>query len=288
MRLGVVDDFFPGNFSAIDDSVASMITDMGFTGIGAHFNADPRTDESLATVERVRNTLDKHNLEIVQFWGHYPSLLTSDDSVRQEAISIGHGVIKLAAHIGAHMACFRPTSMNPRGQWWAHPNNFTDETRQRLTESLAEIATACETYKVPMAMESHVTSTLDTPENIRTIFENTGSSWLKISIDPVNFAADIPTTYNTTAMINELFDVLGPYILAAHLKDVDVADGHVVHINEVIPGQGKFDFDTFFHRFQELLPDGYGLIEHRKNVDEVRQANTFIRQKIDELGIPLH
>ena len=288
MRLGVVDDFFPGNFRAIDDAMAANIAGMGFTGIGAHYNADPRTPEALDEALRIRDTLAAHGVEVVQFWGAYPSLLTDDESVCGEAISIGHGVIKLAAAIGAHMACFRPTSMNPRGQWWAHRDNFKPEIRARLTESLREIAAVCEDYGVPMALESHVTTTLDTPENIRTIIDNTGSQWIKISIDPVNFARDIPTTYNTTAMIHELFDILGPYIVAAHVKDVDVADGHVVHINEVLPGTGQFDFDTFFRRFEALLPNSYAFIEHRKNEDEVRQANAFVRAKIQELGITIH
>lgn len=287
MRLGVVDDWIPGNFNAIDDTYAGKIAEMGFTGIGAHFAGDPWLDESLDLSRQISSVLAAHGIEIVQFWGAYPSLIAPDAEVRARAIHIGKGVVKLAAELGAHMACFRPTSMHPRNQWWAHPDNFTPATRQHLTDSLREIATACAEYQIPMALECHVTTTLNSPENIRDIIQATGSPWIKVNMDAVNFVKDIPTAYDTTSMINHLFDVLEPYVVTAHIKDVDVLDGHVVHIGEKIPGEGVFDFDTLFRRFEALLPDGYGFIEHLKSEEQVRQANAFVRGKIADMGITI-
>ncbi len=287
MRLGVVDDWIPGNFNAIDEVYAQKIADMGFTGIGAHFAGDPRLDESLELCQQISSVLAAHGIEIVQFWGSYPSLISPDDEVRERSVEIGKGIVKLAAQLGAQMASIRPTSMHPNSPWWAHPDNFTPATRQRLTDSLREIATACDEYSIPMALECHVTTTLDSPENIRDIIQATGSPWIKVNMDAVNFVKDIPTAYDTGIMINHLFDVLAPYVVTAHIKDVDVLDGHVVHIGEKIPGEGVFDFDTLFRRFEALVPDGYGFIEHLKSEEQVRQANTFVRGKITEMGITI-
>ena len=105
-------------------------------------------------------------------------------------------------------------------------------------------------------------------------------------MDPFNFVADFQTAYNTTALVNHLFDVLSPYIAAAHVKDVYVEDRHVVHISETIPGDGIFDLDTFFRRFEALLPDGFALIEHLAEA-QIPQAMAFVTQKLKALNIPI-
>jgi sugar phosphate isomerase/epimerase len=131
-----------------------------------------------------------------------------------------------------------------------------------------------------------VISPLDSPERIERVFERTESPWVKLSLDPVNFVADFRTLYNTKQLINHLFNVVGPYTIAAHVKDVYAEDRLVVHISETVPGDGMFDFDTFFPRFEALLPDGYALIEHLP-ASLVPQAVAFVKDKLAELGIPI-
>lgn len=285
MRLGVVDDWFPGSFNVIDEAIISKISAMGFTGIGAHFTGDPDEADSQALAQRISDSLAAHNIEVVQFWGNYPSLISPDEATRREAVRICRGVVRLGKQIGAHMACVRPTSMNPRGQWWAHPDNYAPATRERLIRSLSEIGEACAEYQLPVALECHITTTLDTPENVRDIIRATGSDWIRVNMDVVNYISSIHEAYNSTPVINRAFDVLGEYTLTAHIKDVDVLDGHVVHIGEKIPGEGVLDFDTLFRRFEEILPDGYAFIEHLKSEEQVQQANVFVRGKLAEMGI---
>jgi sugar phosphate isomerase/epimerase len=105
-------------------------------------------------------------------------------------------------------------------------------------------------------------------------------------MDPINFIRDLETAYDTTALIHELFDGLGPYIAAAHIKDVYVENRHVIHISETIPGDGIFDFDTFFRRFEALLPEGYGFIEHLPE-SQIPQAQAFVLRKLEQLHIPI-
>jgi sugar phosphate isomerase/epimerase len=287
MRLGVVDDWIPGGFNAIDEAYARKIAEMGFTGIGAHFAGDPDTDEAKRECMRIRDLLAAHGVELVQLWGQYPCLIGPDEAQRREAVRICRGIVRLGAALGAHMACARPTSLNPRGQWWAHRDNYAPQTRARLVRGLSEIGEACEQHGIALALECHVTTTLDTPENVRAIIEETGSPWIRVTMDIVNFVSSIHDAYNTTPLINRSFDVLGPYMLAAHVKDVDVLDGHVVHIGEKLPGEGVFDFDTFFRRFEALLPDGYAFIEHLRDEAMVRQASTFVRGRLADLGIEI-
>ncbi len=63
-------------------------------------------------------------------------------------------------------------------------------------------------------------------------------------------------------------------------------DRLVVHIGETVPGDGVFDFDTFFRRFEDLLPGGYGLVEHLPE-SLMPQALAFCKQKLLDLGLPV-
>ena len=72
------------------------------------------------------------------------------------------------------MIGIRPTSLNPKGDWWPHPENFAQATEDRLVQSLQEISAACEIHGIPIALECHVTTTLDSPKSVKRIIERHG------------------------------------------------------------------------------------------------------------------
>jgi sugar phosphate isomerase/epimerase len=285
MHLGVT-GMIPGDFNLIDERLVRKIAELGFTGVGAHLGGDPQA-MSPALCQRIRSIFEQQGIRLVQFWGQrYPSIISPDETVRQAGVHMVQDLIRLGADLDAQMLGVRPTSLNPRGDWWPDPANYEATTEDRLVRSLREISSACEAHGLPIALECHVTTTLDSPESIRRIIERTESSWIKVTMDPFNFVADLRTAYNTTALVNHLFDILSPYIAAAHVKDVYVEDRHVVHISETIPGDGIFDLDTFFRRFEALLPDGFALIEHLPEA-QIPQAMAFVTQKLKALNIPI-
>ncbi len=284
MHLGVT-GMIPGDFNLIDDQLGRKIAELGFSGVGAHLAGDPKSVSS-ALCQRVRHILDQHGIGLIQFWGWYPSIISADDSIRREGVGAVQDLIQVGANLGARMVGVRPTSLNPRGPWWPHPGNEEPATEDRLVRSLREIASACEIHGIPIFLECHVTTTLNSAESVRRIVERTESKWIKVNMDPINFIGDLRTAYHTTELVNRLFDTLGPYIAAAHVKDVYVEDRHVVHISETIPGDGIFDFDTFFRRFEALLPDGYAFIEHLPE-SQIPQAAAFVTQKLQALNIPI-
>jgi sugar phosphate isomerase/epimerase len=285
MRLGGVDEWF-GGWNNITEAVAEKIVALGFTGMGLHYNGDP-LEQSLDEALRIKAILDAQHIDIVQFWGSYPCIVCDDEEARREGVRIGRNIVQRAAELGAITASIRPTSLHPTSQWGPHPLNYAPQTEDRLVRSLSEIAEACEVYQVPVTLEVHVTTTLRDAETIRRLIERTGSSWIKVNADLVNFVSDFKAAFDTTTLINHVYDVLGPYILTAHLKDVKVDAPLVVHISEAMPGTGLLDWDTLFRRFEALLPDGYALIEHLSDYNDVIQARDFVVGKLNALNIPI-
>jgi sugar phosphate isomerase/epimerase len=282
MRLGIV-GLIPSDFHTVDDTLARYIRSLGFSGVGAHIAGDPLA-ASPAALQHLRAVLDANGLRLVQFWGWYPSIVTDDESLRRTGVRAAQEIVKLGASVGAQMIGIRPTSMSPNGPWSPHPLNYAPATEERLVKSLREIAAACADYQLAIALECHVTTTLHSPEASRRIIERVGSDWIKVNLDPVNFVRDHLTAYDMTGLLNDLFDTLGSYALAAHIKDVRVDDDHVVHISETPPGTGLMDFETLFRRFEALLPDGFALIEHLPP-EQVPDAAAFVQQKLRDLNI---
>src|SRR5262245_36041341 len=161
MRLGVT-DMIPGDFSLISRSLGRKTKEVWFSGVGVRLQGDPQS-VSEATCRHVRSLLAEQDIALVQFWGAYPSIISPEESTRQTGVSTAQEIIRLAAQLGAQMVGIRPTSLNPRGEWWPHPENFAPATEDRLVQSLREIATACESHGVPISLECHIVSTLSSP-----------------------------------------------------------------------------------------------------------------------------
>lgn len=285
MRLGMVDSPVLRDLALVDDRRVAALAELGIAGVGTHFQGDPAT-LSPDVLRRARDTFAAHGLAIVQSWGWQQPLVSPDEETRRAAVrTLGHAV-RVAADLGAQSVLSGPGSRNPRGAWWPHPDNHSPAAEDALVRSLRESVGACEAYGVPIALECHVTSTLDSAARVRRVLDRVGSPWIKVSLDPVNFIRDLPALWDTTTLIDELFDTLGPAVAAAHIKDAYVEDRHVVHISETVPGDGCFDFATFFRRFEALLPGGYGLVEHLPE-SLVPQALAFCKEQLRELGLPV-
>ena len=285
MRLGVAGAIIPRRTSEVTEHVAARLAELGFTGVGCHFMGDPETMPA-TELARVRDLLPAYGIRIAQSWGWQQPLVHADPGVRAQGVARLRHALRVAADLGAAMVMSGPGSRNPAGPWSPHPDNHLPETEDAIVASLREVAPTCEAYRIPIALECHVVSILDSPERVQRVLERVDSPWIGVSLDPINFIPDLPTLYNSTGLVDELFDRLGPSILGAHVKDAYVEDRLVIHISETIPGQGLFDLDTFFQRFEAVCPDGYALVEHLPD-HLVPQAAAHIRGRLRELGIPL-
>jgi sugar phosphate isomerase/epimerase len=259
--------------------------ELGFHGVGAHLTVPPSTitDELAA---HVKSVYDDQKMPLLQLWGPYPCIVSPDENIRKSGVEGARDLVKLAARMGVPESGVRPTSLNPRGDCWPHPDNYKPETEDRLVKSLVEILQTAEDLNIDVVLETHVTTTLNTAETIKRVIERTGSKRLKINLDPCNFVGDLQIACNPTPMINHIFDVLEGYIATVHVKDYYTEDRFTVHIAETVIGTGMMDFETILQRLQKVKPDGYAVIEHLP-INLIALAKTNLTAKIKALGIPL-
>lgn len=283
MRLGVSGGPVTRDTGEVNEQLAARIAGMGFTGVVTHFLGDAATFPA-AELHRVADVLADQGIRVVQSWGWQQPLVAPDETVRRGAAEVLRHAVRVAADLRAGMVLTGAGSLNPRGSYWPHPGNHIAETEDRLVRTLQETVPACETYGVPICLECHVTTILDSPARVQRILERVGSPWVKVNFDAVNFIPDIQTAFHNRRLLDDLFAQLGPHFASAHLKDVYIEDRHIVHISETVPGDGILDWERTLTGFEALLPDGFAIVEHLPE-DLVPRAAAFVRAKLAELGI---
>jgi sugar phosphate isomerase/epimerase len=272
MRLGIV-GMLPGDFRTFQRAQMQAIRELGFTGFGFHLNGEDVFAITAAECAAGRRFFADEGLDLAQFAITYNECLFHPDRTVRE--------------LGAQAFLLRPGSLNPDGPWTPHRDNHRPECAELLVETLRPLAAKAEAEGVVLAMETHALSILDLPPKCRGIVEAVGSPNLRLILDAVNHFQSMHQVYNSSEWVNHIFDELGALAPLAHIKDLKVSNGLVLHIDQTVPGEGELDSALVLQRFDARYPDGYGLIEHLP-LEKIPQAVANVRRIAAEAGISIH
>lgn len=286
MRLGVVG--LCGDFRRLTEAEITEIKGLGFTGLSFHFPSAEIPSVPPAARSRCVQMLEAAALDLVQFGITYEEcLFHPETAVRNAAIASVQSGMETASELNAHHYLFRPGSLNPAGAWTSHRDNHRPDSMERLIETLKPIAAHAERYELTLVMETHAISIMDSPETCLEVVERVGSERLRIVMDFVNHFQTLRQVYDSEARINHIFDVMGPVAPMAHIKDIRVQNGLVLHLDEEVPGEGELDLGVALKRFEALYPEGYGLIEHLP-ASKIPLANENVRRIAAENGVSIY
>ena len=286
MRLGVVG--LCGDFRTLTSDEIANIKALEFTGLSFHFRSAEIPSVPPDACSRCVQMLADANLDLVQFGITYEECLFHPDAaVREAAIASVQRGMATAASLNAHHYLFRPGSLNPDGAWTSHRDNHLPESMERLIDTLKPIAEHAEQHELTLVMETHAVSIMGSPEICREVVERVGSDRLRIVMDFVNHFQTLLQVYNSEERLNHIFDVMGPVAPMAHIKDISVQNGLVLHLNEEVPGEGELELGVALQRFDERYPNGYGLIEHLP-AEKIPTANANVRRIAAENGVRIH
>ncbi len=285
MRLGVVG--ICGDFRTVTSEELQKIKALEFTGISFHFRSEDIPSVSPDVCIRTAELLNSEHLELVQFGITYQEcLFDARADVREAAIANVTRGMSTAVSLGAQHYLFRAGSLNPDGAWTSHRDNHLPISMNRLIESLKPIAEQAERQELTLVMETHAVSIMDSPETCRDVVEKVGFDSLRIVMDFVNHFQTLRQVYDSERRLNHIFDVMGPVAPMAHIKDIRVQNGLVLHLDEEVPGEGELNLGVALKRFDDAYPEGYGLIEHLP-VDKIPLAAANVRRIAAENGIQI-
>jgi sugar phosphate isomerase/epimerase len=287
MRLGIV-GMLPGDFCTFQPEQMDAIRDLGFTGFGFHLDGGQVFDITAQECAAYRRFMAGQGLDLAQFAITYDECLFHPDQAQRERVSgkIRRGA-EIAAQLEAQAFLLRPGSLNPDGPWTPHRDNHRPEHVETLVDTLRPLAAKAEQEGVLLAMETHAVSIMDPPEKCRAIVEAVGSEHLRLIMDAVNHFQCLQQVYHSSDWVNHIYDEMGPISPLAHIKDLKVSNGLVLHIDQEVPGEGELDLALVLKRFDALFPDGYGLIEHLRR-DQIPRAAANVRRIAAEAGVEIH
>jgi sugar phosphate isomerase/epimerase len=286
MRFGVSGDLIPRDMDEITPALTERVRALGFSGIFSRFGAnDPHTTTE-AQCHRVRAILDEAGLVMYQCTGYWQCLIHPDEAQRREAVRTLQAALRVAGWLGARGIDTGPGSMNPRGPWFPHPDNWTPWAHENLVKSLKECAPVAEECGVLLSLEGHQLVTLDTAETMRAVLDEVTSPMVKCDFDPVNWIT-LQTVFATGPAIAAMVATLGPQIVSAHAKDVAVRDHLVVRIDNIAAGTGILDYPTFLRLIEDLDPS-YPVIVEAAAIDELPAVSEFLHRTAQECGITVY
>lgn len=282
MRFGMSGAFLPSSMDDFTPEMAVRIRDLGYSGCFTRFTDDPFTTAP-ARANRVRDLLADHGLRMYQAIGYRPPLIHPDETVRAQASRTLAAAVRLTKELGCRGTHTGPGSLNPRGAWFPHPYNWTQQARDQLVKSLREVAPVAEECETFIGMEGHLLVTLDSAETMAEVLRAVDSPFVRCDLDPVNWMTR-ETVYNSGPAIEHMADVLAEFIIGGHAKDVQIEDRLVLHLSECAAGTGLLDWDAFLPRIEALDPEAPLVVEHC-TTEELGPISEFLHAKAAELGI---
>ncbi len=239
-------------------------------------------------VEETRRFLDEHGIRSGEFSGFYKGVTRGgglgayDKEDHRGAIAHYARQMRHAKILGSHCVGFSTYVGRGSEQMWSA------ETWARTVGAIEELAKAAEKAGVVVAGHPHVMSPLNSVERYRELLDAVDSPNLKILMDPVNLTWP-QLVYETTDLVNKIFDELGDSIVALHAKDV-ILTGRgkdIAHVDEAVPGTGAMDYATILRRLDALDRDVTLHVEHFPFPETV-QGQQYIRHLARESGISLN
>lgn len=281
MLIGVA-GALPDRPADISPADVRHLAELGFQGTNVKLGGPGEASD--ADLRHARRVIADAGLVIAQSNGAYGSLVGHRDADRR------HGIDGLIAHmratraLGAHTCYVRPGGLNPNGPWFGHSDHHLEATFDRAIDSLRLATRAAEDLGVVLAFEGHVLSTIDRPERVAAILDAIDSPALSFNLDPVNFIGSIWDAWRPDAVFDRLVDGARGRIMTAHWKDFTVREELVLHVDEVVPGQGIVDHARWLQRLNDAQPDAWVLLEHL-TLDQLAPAKQAVDAAMSRAGL---
>ena len=261
------------------DTWAAAVRRLGYSAAFCPIEPDV-TDDVIAAYRDAADTADIVIAEV----GAWSNPISPDDDVRRAAIEKCEERLALADRIGAK-CCVNVAGS--RGEQWAGPDaaDLTDETFDLIVESVRAIIDAVKPVRTFYTLETMPWLYPDSVDSYVRLFDAIDRPQFAVHFDPVNLVNSVRRYFNNAALIREAFDKLGPHIKSCHAKDTLLRGGLSVHLDEVRPGMGALDYETFLTELNKLDPDTPLLIEHLASPVEYVLAAAHIRGVAKRAGI---
>jgi sugar phosphate isomerase/epimerase len=239
--------------------------------------ADDATVEGYAEAARVAGI-------VIAEVGAWSNPLSDDAETRRAALARCREQLALADRIGARCCV---NIAGSRGERWdgPHPQNLSEETFERIVESVRAIIDAVRPTRSCYTLETMPWIFPDSPDSYLRLIRAIDRPSFGVHLDPVNLICSPQRYYASGALLRDCFAMLGPYIRSCHAKDIALSPRFMVHLDETRPGLGGLDYAVFLRELNRLDADTPLMLEHLDTEEEYALAAQHIRSVAQQEGI---
>jgi sugar phosphate isomerase/epimerase len=237
--------------------------------------------------ERIRDieaAFAKHDVMIAEV-GRWVNLLDADPVKRAANLKLVTEGLALAEAIGARCCVDIAGSYNRKVWYGPHPENYSTKFFDEVVENARKIIDAVKPARAKFCYEMMGWAIPDSPDSYLKLIKAVDRPAFGVHLDPCNLINCPERFYNTTALLNECFDKLGPWIVSCHVKDLAWDTEMSIHFREVTVGAGTIDFATYLKRAAALPADVPLMIEHMASPEEYDKARRHVLDLGKKIGV---
>jgi sugar phosphate isomerase/epimerase len=232
-----------------------------------------------ARIRALAEAFAKHDVVIAEV-GRWCNLLDPDPEKRRKNLATVTEGLALAEAIGARCCVDIAGSFSSTSWFGPHPDNLSPKHFDAIVENARKIIDAVKPARARFCYEMMGWSLPDSPDSCVRLVKAVERPAFAVHLDPCNLVNSPERFYHNTALLNECFDKLGPWIVSCHAKDLTWDVEMNVHFREVAPGKGSLDYVTYLKRLAELPHNPPLMLEHLSTAEEYAGA----REHLFEVG----
>ncbi|MGQ9503652.1 MAG: sugar phosphate isomerase/epimerase family protein [Thermogutta sp.] len=227
----------------------------------------------------------KQNDVVIAEVGVWCNLLDPRSDVSSQNMQRMIDGLAIAEEVDARCCVNIAGSFNPDVWFGPHPKNLSEEFFEAAVENARKIIDAVKPKKAKLAYEMMGWSLPDSADSYLRMIKAVDREAFAVHLDPCNLINCPERFYNNTALLNECFDKLGPWIVSCHAKDLKWEVEMNIHFVEVPLGQGSLDYRTYLMRLATLPADVPLMMEHMKSAEEYQASQEYLKKVGLEIGV---
>jgi len=219
--------------------------------------------------------------------GVWNNLMDPDDGKRRANLKAMTEGLALTEEVGA-LCCVNIAGGLNAEQWdGPHPDNFSPAAFDLAVENARTVIDAVRPRRAKLTYEMMPYMIPDSADSYLELIEAVDRVAFGVHLDVVNIINSPRRYYDTTALIKECFEKLGPHIVSCHLKDIRLDDRLTVHLDEALVGDGGFDIASYLRAVEALPHQPPVLLEHLSSAEVFEQARKYVMALAEKIGVGL-
>lgn len=237
-------------------------------------------------IKAFTEAVKKHDLVIAEV-GAWCNMLDHDPEKKKNNIENVIRRLALAEELGARCAVNIAGSFNPQHWDGPHPKDLSREFFDQTVENARRIIDAVKPRRAKFALEMMPWALPDTTDSYLELIKAIDREGFGVHVDICNMINSPKIFWDTTALINDCFDRLGPWIVSCHAKDLKWVKASALHFQECPHGEGSIDYGTYLKRIAthpdrdlplmiEHMPDEKTYDKCREHLYKVAAENQLV------------